>query len=378
MNRANVEIFGGGIFGLSIAYCCARRGAKVRVIEKRRVGAGASGGLLGAMTPHVPDAWNEKKQFQFDSLTMAAEWWDEAAEISGVSPRYRRCGRLQPIHDQRAMILAKERRTAAHIHWSAQAEWQIIEATGDWVPLSRTGYVIHDTLSASLNPSLALKCLATAVCQLGGAIHETRTTGHGADLILHATGYEGLEELGQILNSDIGRGETGQVAMLKFDSPYTTQIFADGIHIVPHEGGRVAVGSTSQKRRLDHELATWALDDLIQRAKDKIPVLRDAPVIECWTGTRPRAASRAPLLGPYPGRPGHYIANGGFKIGLGLAPLVGEVMADLMLAAINRIPDEFSPQRVAERYRDSRHRQSVTRYSLDLPGDFLPRSTTRP
>ncbi|MCY4007169.1 MAG: FAD-binding oxidoreductase [Rhodobacteraceae bacterium] len=362
MNRADVEIFGGGIFGLSIAYCCARRGAQVRVIEKRRIGAGASGGLLGAMTPHVPDAWNEKKQFQFDSLTMAAEWWGEAARISGVSPRYRRCGRLQPIHDQRAMILAKERRTAAHIHWSAQAEWQIIEAKGDWVPLSRTGYVIHDTLSASLNPSLALKCLATAVRQLGGVIDETRTKGHGADLTLHATGYEGLEELGQILNSDIGRGETGQVAMLKFDSPYTTQIFADGIHVVPHEGGRVAVGSTSQKRRLDHELAAWALDDLIQRAKDKIPVLRDAPMIECWTGTRPRAASRAPLLGPYPGRPGHFIANGGFKIGLGLAPLVGEVMADLTLASINRIPDEFSPQRVAERYRDSRHRQSITRY----------------
>ena len=38
-----------------------------------------------------------------------------------------------------------------------------------------------------------------------------------------------------------------------------------------------------------------------------------------WAGLRPRARSRAPMLGAWPGRPGHFIANGGFKIG----PLFG-------------------------------------------------------
>ena len=37
------------------------------------------------------------------------------------------------------------------------------------------------------------------------------------------------------------------------------------------------------------------------------------------------------LLGAWPGKPGHFIANGGFKIGFGLAPMVGIVMADLVL-----------------------------------------------
>ena len=42
---------GGGIFGLSIAWAAVRRGARVRLIETRAIGAGSSGGLVGALCP---------------------------------------------------------------------------------------------------------------------------------------------------------------------------------------------------------------------------------------------------------------------------------------------------------------------------------------
>jgi glycine oxidase len=47
------------------------------------------------------------------------------------------------------------------------------------------------------------------------------------------------------------------------------------------------------------------------------------------------------MLGPWPGRPGHFIANGGFKIGFGVAPKVAEVMADFILDGRDTIPDDF-------------------------------------
>ncbi len=47
------------------------------------------------------------------------------------------------------------------------------------------------------------------------------------------------------------------------------------------------------------------------------------------------------MLGAWPGRDGHFIANGGFKIGFGMAPKVGQVMADLVLDGEDRIPDAF-------------------------------------
>jgi glycine oxidase len=47
------------------------------------------------------------------------------------------------------------------------------------------------------------------------------------------------------------------------------------------------------------------------------------------------------MLGPWPGRPGHFIANGGYKIGFGIAPRVGETLAALILDGTDRIPQGF-------------------------------------
>ena len=47
------------------------------------------------------------------------------------------------------------------------------------------------------------------------------------------------------------------------------------------------------------------------------------------------------MLGAWPGREGEYIANGGFKIGFGMAPKVAEVMADLVLERLDAIPHDF-------------------------------------
>jgi len=75
MASIDVTVFGAGAFGLSVAWCCARRGARVRVVDPGGVGAGASGGIVGALAPHVPEQWNEKKAFQLDSLLMADAFW---------------------------------------------------------------------------------------------------------------------------------------------------------------------------------------------------------------------------------------------------------------------------------------------------------------
>mgnify|MGYP005694967963 CR=1 FL=1 len=56
---------------------------------------------------------------------------------------------------------------------------------------------------------------------------------------------------------------------------------------------------------------------------------------------QPRAFTRAPILGKHPVNPDWFIANGGFKIGFGMAPKIGEVMADLILDGVDHIPDDF-------------------------------------
>ena len=83
------------------------------------------------------------------------------------------------------------------------------------------------------------------------------------------------------------------------------------------------------------------LEALIAKARAALPVLAQAEVIERWAGVRPRASTRAPLIGAWPGRAGHFVLNGGFKIGFGMAPKLVEVMADLVLTGQDAIPEGF-------------------------------------
>ncbi|MEM8538267.1 MAG: FAD-dependent oxidoreductase [Pseudomonadota bacterium] len=334
MATVDITVMGAGVFGLSVAYTCARRNARVRVIDPGGVAAGASGGIVGALAPHVPENWNDKKAFQFESLIMAERFWADVAALAGAEVGYIRSGRLQPLADDHAVALAKARAETARDLWQGKALWEVIQV-GDaiWMPPSPTRLVIRDTLSALIHPRNATHALAKAVVALGGEIVKA---GAAEGRLVWATGVDGVNEAG-------GGGVKGQAALLDFDAAGQPQLFADALHIIPHLNGTVAVGSTSERAYDDPDSTDEALDDVIARAVAAFPVLAKAPVIERWAGVRPRSRSRAPVLGPHPTRPGTFIANGGFKIGFGMAPKVGAVMADLLLDGHDSIPEGFRP-----------------------------------
>ncbi|WP_342068936.1 NAD(P)/FAD-dependent oxidoreductase [Yoonia algicola] len=332
MATADVTVMGAGVFGLSVAYACARRGAVVRVIDPHGVAAGASGGLVGALAPHVPENWNDKKAFQFESLIMAEAFWADVAALTGHDVGYARSGRLQPLADARAVDLARTRAESAVTLWQGKALWQVVPtADAPWMPRSPTGMVVHDTLSALIHPRRATRALASAVVALGG---EVLREGRAEGKVVWATGWHGMQVIG-------GNGVKGQAALLRFDAAEQPQLFADALHIIPHGDGTVAIGSTSERDFDDPTETDSALDDVLARAFAAFPVLAGAPVLERWAGVRPRSKSRAPVLGAHPTREGEYIANGGFKIGFGMAPKAGEVMAALMLDGDDQIPDGF-------------------------------------
>jgi glycine oxidase len=161
----DVTIRGAGIFGLSIGWACAQRGARVQVIDLQGIGAGASGGVVGALSPHTPEAWNAKKAVQLESLLMAESWWAEVAAAGGGDPGYGRTGRLQPVADERGLELAQERGRQAAELWQGRAVWEVVPAAtaGDWAPQSASGWLIRDTLSARIHPRQALVVLARAI-----------------------------------------------------------------------------------------------------------------------------------------------------------------------------------------------------------------------
>ena len=341
----DVTVMGAGAFGLAVAWSCVKRGASVRVIDRTGVAAGCSGGVVGMLAPHAPERWNDIKEFQFQSLIGGESYWREVEQIAGCTSGYDRVGRLQPIDTDRALTLAQERAETAAEHWRGLATWQVVDAAnaGDWCPQTATGLVIHETLSARIHPRRACHALAAAIRAKGGEI-VIGSDRAPVGTTVWATGVADLKEMSQSLGKQVGNGVKGQAAILGLDARGSPITSAGDVLVVPHADGTVAVGSTSERDYDSPDRTDDQLEDLIQRACTVFPLLAAAPIVERWAGLRPRAKSRAPMLGAHPTKPGQFIANGGFKIGFGMAPKVGEVIADLILDGQDTIPERFKPE----------------------------------
>ncbi len=337
----DLTIMGAGIFGLCLAHAAQNRGASVQVIDPGGIGAGASGGLVGALAPHAPENWTPAKALQLRALLAAPAWWAGVEAASGQPSGYGRTGRLQPLADARALALAETRAENARTLWQGAANWRIRPADQPHDPISATGLLIEDTLSARIHPRMALTALAGAITAAGGSLHRAAAP---RGLVIHATGAAGLRTLSAELGREVGRGEKGQALALRHDAADMPQIYAPGLHVVPHANGTIAIGSTSERDYSDPTSTDDRLDTLHATALALLPWLEGAPIIARWAGERPRAATRRLLLGAWPGRPGHFIANGGFKTGFAMAPLAAQLLLDLVLEGRDTIPPDLRPE----------------------------------
>jgi glycine/D-amino acid oxidase-like deaminating enzyme len=340
MATVDVTIRGAGAFGLSVAWACLKAGATVRVIDPAGVASGASGGIVGALAPHVPEQWNPKKAFQLESLLMADEWWAEVEAAGGLSSGYGRTGRIQPLAEG-AFDLAQSRADGARTLWQGRAIWEVVDTAPSFAPVSPTGQFIHDTLTARLHPAEACAALAAAICARGG---EVVTDAADEGRVVWATGWQGLHALTAAHTRMVGAGIKGQAVLLDYDAGGAPQVFIDGLHIIPHADGTTAIGSTTEREFASPTDTDDQCDDLIAKARGAVPALAQAREIRRWAGVRPRARTRAPMVGAHPFRAGEYIANGGFKIGFGMAPLMAQKLADLVVHDRDTIPETFDPR----------------------------------
>src|SRR5688572_20886975 len=105
----DLAVVGGGIVGLACAWYAARRGMSVVLLERDRLGAGATQVAAGMLAPVTEADFGEDELLELNLA--AAESWplfaDELRAASGLNPGFRETG---------ALVVAADRDDAEELH----------------------------------------------------------------------------------------------------------------------------------------------------------------------------------------------------------------------------------------------------------------------
>src|SRR4051794_23781702 len=85
---ADILVVGGGLIGLSIAWRAAQRGARVRVVDAGRIGAGASHVAAGMLAPTAELEVGEAGRRLLELSLRSLEIWPQFASELGVELRF--------------------------------------------------------------------------------------------------------------------------------------------------------------------------------------------------------------------------------------------------------------------------------------------------
>jgi len=362
-------VVGGGVIGCSIAWHLRRSGANVTVVERARIGDGASSAAAGMLAPFSESSRpGPFAQLAVLGLESFVEQGDQLSEESGIDFELRRDGILR-IAESTAQADALRAALPWQQQAGADARWLDPDALAELEPgfgPSQYGAVYSST-EGHVNPRLLSRALAAAASSRGVRLIEhcsvegferqgdrivslRSSAGRIAveHLVLAAGAWTGgwSEELGAHLPVFPVRG---QMVALSQPAPALRHIIysADG-YIVPKPDGSVFVGATEEENaEFNAAVTVDGLHWILGAATRLVPGLAAARFLRAWAGLRPCTPDRLPLIGPLPGLANVTLATGHFRNGILLSLITGRLVAELLLK--QRTPAEltaFAPGRL--------------------------------
>ena len=355
----DVAVVGGGLAGLSAALALAERGFKVRLLEARTLGFGASG-RNGGQAIHGLACDQEVIESQL-GLDDARKVW--AMSVEALDALRGRIDRHAIDCDWRGGYLGlatSPRRGRALADW-ADRMGQVYgyplqritpSDTGKWIASPRFHSGVFDPRSGHLHPLKYTLGLARAACATGVVVHEhtpVQRLVRGATAELHTPA--GVVRAGQVLLA-------GNVYLNGLAPELAPRIMPVGTYIACSEAmdaaradalipSRAAVCDTNFvldyfRTTNDHRMlyggrvsySTSTPADLPQAMRRRMvhtfPQLADVRVAYAWGGFVDITMNRAPDFGRLAGAQNVYYLQGFSGHGLALTGLAGTLVAEAM------------------------------------------------
>ncbi|MCZ4283055.1 FAD-dependent oxidoreductase [Kiloniella laminariae] len=394
--QAKVVIIGGGVVGCSILYHLAKKGwSNVVLLERQELTAGSSWHAAGNLfTLTAPGNAAILQKYTIDL-------YPELEQESGQD-----CG----LHYNSELLIAKDEEEIktlkiAHgfgLRYGIESEFISNEQAKELAPTLNTDgvmAVLHEKTAGYCDPASVTHAFAKAARQRGANIYrhtpvlETNQRDDGkwdvvtekgtiiADYVVNAAGLWGREvaalagiklplipvEHHYLVTEDIP-------VLVEHDRPHALLSYADANLYMRPEGNGLLIGAYESKchhwsehgtpLNFGHELLPddlGRMEEEFCQAVDLIPSLAEAGIKSVINGPMIFSPDLGPLIGPYPGKPGYFCANGvmtGFNQGGG----IGKVLAEWIIDGEPSLDVSFWDVARYGDYAGSRYTKEMTKY----------------
>lgn len=363
---SSVIVIGAGVVGASIAWELAAAGVRVRLLDARTPGDGATRASAGVLAPYIEGhPASPLRDLGRESLDLYDAFIARLRDESHSELVYERSGTLEVALtvDEAERLGAESGRLfkdGVEARWVPPALLAEVEPGisphaqgGLLVPMH--GYVGVSSLTAAAVTAAMARgaqvvvetgAITVGTSRGGGVVVRTSTGLFEADHAVLAAGswssrvtVEGADPVpvrpirGQLLQLAGPRGLLRRV------------IWGTAGYLVPWPDGTVLVGATVEDVGFDEGSTQEARRALMAMASALVPHLKESDLVDARAGLRPRGPDDLPLLGRSRVVPGLIYATGHYRNGVLLAPLTAQVVRQLVFDATALPVDAVRPER---------------------------------
>jgi glycine oxidase len=383
---ADAVIVGGGVIGLSIARSLARRGVgRVTLVERASPGAEASsaaGGMLAVQAE--ADRADAFLKLACASRDLYPSFALELKEETGVDIELERTGTLYlgfTEEDEAEMLRRYEWQSSAGLKVQKLTPGEARAMEPCISPHVRSA--LRFPLDAQVENRRLLAALVASAEKYGvrwmtstealsirierGEVRGIETSGGSLStpLIIIAGGaWSSLIGANIVAGLSVGssgshdsnnsslpslRIEPVRGQMLCFDARQRLArhvIYSPRGYLVPRMDGRLLAGSTTERAGFDKRVTGAGIHAIMTHALEIAPSVGGLTLLDSWSGLRPRAEDELPVLGTCAEVRGLVYATGHYRNGVLLAPITGELIADVVTQGVMpSLLSDFTPDR---------------------------------
>jgi len=365
-NATDVVIVGAGIVGAACAYEFAKRKLSVQIVDEGVIAGGATAASMG----HIVLMDDSLPQFALTNYSQTL--WENLREQFPSNVEYDRCGTIWIARDDVEIVELRRKFTFLREHF-VDSEIFDTQALQEAEPnlckplagglLVRQDFVIYPPAAVSFLLEEARKlgarvCLGNRVVAIGnGEARLANGTVLAARFIVNAAGQFATKLVpgikmeprkGHLVITDRYLGFVRhQLLELGYSKSARSAAGASvAFNVQPRKTGHLLIGSSRQFGAAGTEVEPGILSQMLNRAFQYLPELKNLSAIRAWTGFRSATPDKLPLIGPWPQDSTLYLATGHEGLGVTTSLATGRILCDQILGIQPSIPIEpYLPSR---------------------------------